>query len=161
MGVVAESGYFYRLPNDDEWQVMTEDTDPSWKKVVRPIMQYFTERTPGSRIDSKESSLTWHYGETDPIFGPMQARDMQVNLEDVLCNLPLEVVQGTNRVEVRLQGVTKTLLLDEILSQFQPDNEPSSPGSRGHDERDFRPGRADDSGHLHPSLTLCFTLEMV
>ncbi|KAG6586790.1 alpha,alpha-trehalose-phosphate synthase (UDP-forming) [Phytophthora cinnamomi] len=130
VGVVAESGYFYRLPNDDEWQVMTEDTDPSWKKVVRPIMQYFTERTPGSRIDSKESSLTWHYGETDPIFGPMQARDMQVNLEDVLCNLPLEVVQGTNRVEVRLQGVTKTLLLDEILKQFQPDSEPSSPVSR-------------------------------
>ncbi|KAG6971869.1 hypothetical protein JG688_00004261 [Phytophthora aleatoria] len=130
VGVVAESGYFYRLPNDDEWQVMTEDTDPSWKKVVRPIMQYFTERTPGSRIDSKESSLTWHYGETDPIFGPMQARDMQVNLEDVLCNLPLEVVQGTNRVEVRLQGVTKTLLLDEILKQFQPVSEPSSPSSR-------------------------------
>ncbi|KAG2815510.1 Alpha,alpha-trehalose-phosphate synthase [UDP-forming] A [Phytophthora cactorum] len=103
VGVVAESGYFYRLPNDDEWQVMTEDTDPSWKKVVRPIMQYFTERTPGSRIDSKESSLTWHYGETDPIFGPMQARDMQVNLEDVLCNLPLE---------------------------FQPVSEPSSPSSR-------------------------------
>ncbi|KAF1776071.1 HAD-like domain [Phytophthora cactorum] len=130
VGVVAESGYFYRLPNDDEWQIMTEDTDPSWKKVVRPIMQYFTERTPGSRIDSKESSLTWHYGETDPIFGPMQARDMQVNLEDVLCNLPLEVVQGTNRVEVRLQGVTKTLLLDEILKQFQPVSEPSSPSSR-------------------------------
>ncbi|KAL3670154.1 hypothetical protein V7S43_004469 [Phytophthora oleae] len=131
VGVVAESGYFYRMPNDEEWQVMAEDTDPSWKKVVRPIMQYFTERTPGSRIDSKESSLTWHYGDTDPIFGPMQARDMQVNLEDVLCNLPLEVVQGTNRVEVRLQGVTKTLLLDEILKQFQPESEPSSPVSRG------------------------------
>ncbi|RLN98729.1 hypothetical protein BBJ28_00009342 [Nothophytophthora sp. Chile5] len=120
VGVVAESGYFYRLPNEDAWQVMTEDTDPSWKKVVRPIMQYFTERTPGSRIDSKESSLTWYYGETDPIFGPMQARDMQVNLEDVLCNLPLEVVQGPNRVEVRLQGVTKTLLLDEVLEKFRP-----------------------------------------
>ncbi|KAG7394423.1 Trehalose-6-P synthase/phosphatase complex synthase subunit [Phytophthora boehmeriae] len=127
VGVVAESGYYYRLPNDDEWQIMTEDTDASWKKVVRPIMQYFTERTPGSRIDSKESALTWHYGETDPIFGPMQARDMQVNLEDVLCNLPLEVVQGPNRVEVRLQGVTKTILLDEILKQYRPASEPSSP----------------------------------
>ncbi|CEG41552.1 -trehalose-phosphate synthase (udp-forming) [Plasmopara halstedii] len=123
VGVVAESGYFYRLPNDSEWQVMTEDTDPSWQKVVRPIMQYFTERTPGSRIESKESCLTWHYGETDRIFGPMQARDMQVNLEDVLCNLPLEVIQRSNRVVVRLQGVTKTLLLDEIMKQFRVDRE--------------------------------------
>ncbi|GMF18792.1 unnamed protein product [Phytophthora lilii] len=155
VGVVAESGYFYRLPNDDEWQVMTEDTDPSWKKVVRPIMQYFTERTPGSQIDSKESSLTWHYGETDPIFGPMQARDMQVNLEDVLCNLPLEVVQGTNRVEVRLQGVTKTLLLDEILKQFQPDSEPSSPVSRN-SRRDGASPRQNRRQRPHSSPQLDF-----
>ncbi|KAJ0392949.1 hypothetical protein P43SY_005969 [Pythium insidiosum] len=119
IGVVAESGYFYRLPHTDEWEMMTEDHDPSWKKVVRPIMQYFTERTPGSCIETKESSLTWHYGETDPIFGPMQARDMQVNLEDVLCTLPLEVLQGTNRVEVRLQGITKTVIIEEILKQFE------------------------------------------
>lgn len=119
VGVAAESGYYYRLPNESDWQVTTEDTDGSWKRVVRPIMQYFTERTPGSHIETTESSMTWHYGETDPIFGPMQGRDMQVNLEDVLCNLPLEVIQGTNRVEVRLQGITKTVIIDELLKQSQ------------------------------------------
>jgi hypothetical protein len=61
----------------------------------------------------------------------MQLRDMQVNLEDVLCNLPLEVVQGTNRVEFRLQGVMETLMLVEIFKHFQPDSEPSSPANRG------------------------------
>uniref|UniRef100_K3W821 alpha,alpha-trehalose-phosphate synthase (UDP-forming) n=1 Tax=Globisporangium ultimum (strain ATCC 200006 / CBS 805.95 / DAOM BR144) TaxID=431595 RepID=K3W821_GLOUD len=130
IGIVAESGYCYRLPHEDEWETMAEDMDPSWKRVVRPIMQYFTERTPGSRIETKESSLTWHYGETDPIFGPMQARDMQINLEDVLCNLPLEILQGTNRVEVRLQGITKTVIIEEVLKQFyhaqSPANTPSS-----------------------------------
>ncbi|GMF37820.1 unnamed protein product [Phytophthora fragariaefolia] len=156
VGVVAESGYFYRLPNSDEWQVMTEDTDPSWKKVVRPIMQYFTERTPGSRIDSKESSLTWHYGETDPIFGPMQARDMQVNLEDVLCNLPLEVVQGTNRVEVRLQGVTKTLLLDTVLKQFQQDIEPTSPVNRGQRREGLSPRQSRRQRPPLPQLDFVF-----
>lgn len=128
IGVVAESGYYYRLPHATEWQMMAEDTDPSWKKVVRPIMQYFKERTPGSYIEAKESSLTWHYGDTDPIFGPMQARDMQVNLEDVLCDLPLEVMQGTNRVEVRLQGITKTVILEDMFKQFlQPMSAASSP----------------------------------
>lgn len=129
IGVVAESGYFYRLPYSYEWEMMTEDHDPSWKKVVRPIMQYFTERTPGSFIETKESSLTWHYGETDPIFGPMQARDMQVNLEDVLCSLPLEVLQGTNYVEVRLQGITKTVIIEEILKQLE--QQPLSPAAVG------------------------------
>ncbi|TDH68828.1 hypothetical protein CCR75_006666 [Bremia lactucae] len=156
VGIVAESGYFYRLPNDDEWQVMAEDTDPSWKKVVRPIMQYFTERTPGSRIDSRESSLTWHYGETDPIFGPMQARDMQVNLEDVLCNLPLEVVQGANRVEVRLQGVTKTLLLDKVLKRFQSDYQSSSPGSRGARREGLSPIQNRRKRSFAPQLDFVF-----
>jgi trehalose 6-phosphate synthase/phosphatase len=123
VGVVAESGYFYRMPHEKEWQTREEQIDEvtyrSWKKVVRPIMQYFTERTPGSYIEAtKESSLTWHYGETDAVFGLMQARDMQINLEDVLCNLPLEVIQGTNRVEVRLQGITKTIVIEELMKQM-------------------------------------------
>jgi trehalose 6-phosphate synthase/phosphatase len=133
IGVVAESGYYYRLPHEDEWEMTAEDMDPSWKRVVRPIMQYFTERTPGSYIEAKESSLTWHYGETDPIFGPMQARDMQINLEDVLCNLPLEVLQGTNSLEVRLQGITKTVIIEEILKEFYHKQSPVS--TPGHESR--------------------------
>lgn len=133
IGVVAESGYYYRLPHEDEWEMTAEDMDPSWKRVVRPIMQYFTERTPGSYIEAKESSLTWHYGETDQIFGPMQARDMQINLEDVLCNLPLEVLLGTNNVEVRLQGITKTVIIEEILKGFYLKQSPTStPASRAY-----------------------------
>ncbi|GAB9467761.1 Alpha,alpha-trehalose-phosphate synthase [Globisporangium polare] len=133
IGLVAESGYYYRLPHENDWEMMAEDMDPSWKRVVRPIMQYFTERTPGSFIETKESSLTWHYGETDQIFGPMQARDMQINLEDVLCNLPLEVIQGTNRVEVRLQGITKTVIIEEILKRFYHAQSPANtPGVRAY-----------------------------
>lgn len=67
--------------------------------IVLPI-QYFTERTPGTYIEKKESSLTWHYRDADPNFGSWQAKDMQIQLEDVLSNLPLEIIQGNRMVEV-------------------------------------------------------------
>lgn len=140
VGIVAESGYYFRFPKSDEWQTLTGEVDLSWKKVVRPIMQYFTERTPGSRIEIKDSSMIWHYGETDSIFGPMQARDMLLNLEDVLCNLPLEVLPGSNRVIVRLQGIQKTAILEELMRRSTQESD------RNHRPLDFLLciGDADD-----------------
>lgn len=64
------------------------------------VPQYFTERTPGTYIEKKESSLTWHYRDADPNFGSWQAKDIQIQLEDVLSNLPLEIIQGNRMVEV-------------------------------------------------------------
>ena len=39
--MVAESGYYYKFKDDDEWESMGIDTDPTWKDVVRPIMQVY------------------------------------------------------------------------------------------------------------------------
>nr|CCA16456.1 alpha putative [Albugo laibachii Nc14] len=140
VGIVAESGYYCRFPKSGEWHTLPEEVDLSWKKVVRPIMQYFTERTPGSRIEIKDSSMIWHYGETDSIFGPMQARDMLLNLEDVLCNLPLEVLPGPNRVIVRLQGIQKIKVLEEVMKRCTHES------TGGHHPLDFLLciGDADD-----------------
>lgn len=54
-GLAAEYGFYYRLPEAEQWQCIGQDLDLSWKDVVRPIMQYFTERTPGTYIENKES----------------------------------------------------------------------------------------------------------
>lgn len=71
----------------------------TWPSCV-DVPQYFTERTPGTYIEKKESSLTWHYRDADPNFGSWQAKDIQIQLEDVLSNLPLEIIQGNRMVEV-------------------------------------------------------------
>ena len=76
--IAAESGYFYKIPQDDECIAMGSDVDDSWREVVCPIMQYFTDRTPGSFIEKKETSLSWHYCNTETEFGTMQAGEMQV-----------------------------------------------------------------------------------
>lgn len=117
VGLAAESGFYYKMKEDEDWIAMGENVDASWKNEVRPVMQYFTDRTPGSFIEEKETAFTWHYCDTDAEFGPMQARDMQVHLEDALSSLPLDVVQGANNVEVRLQGTSKGSIVEAVLNR--------------------------------------------
>eukprot|EP00611_Tribonema_gayanum_P004565 TRINITY_DN1376_c0_g1_i1.p1 TRINITY_DN1376_c0_g1~~TRINITY_DN1376_c0_g1_i1.p1 ORF type:complete len:1060 (-),score=283.32 TRINITY_DN1376_c0_g1_i1:298-3147(-) len=132
VGLAAEYGFYYRLPNQDQWQCAGQGLDLTWKNVVHPIMQYFTERTPGTYIENKESSLTWHYRDADPHFGLWQAKDMQINMEDSLSNMPLEILQGNRMVEVRHQAANKSFVADRVLKAM------SEPAARAeHGEVDF------------------------
>ena len=36
----------------------------SWMNEVLEVFKYYTERTTGSHIEVKESSITWHYRAT-------------------------------------------------------------------------------------------------
>ena len=41
----------------------------SWMNEVLEVFKYYTERTTGSHIEVKKSSITWHYRATDPEWG--------------------------------------------------------------------------------------------
>ena len=80
IGLSAEHGCFYKHPkvaaipsnsNDENgWKrLVNSHYDMSWKEVIRPLFQHYTERTPGSFIEEKEINLTWHYRNADPEFG--------------------------------------------------------------------------------------------
>mmetsp|Transcript_11551 Transcript_11551/g.33364 ORF Transcript_11551/g.33364 Transcript_11551/m.33364 type:complete len:1079 (-) Transcript_11551:351-3587(-) len=125
IGLAAENGFYHRMPGETEWQSMSESIDLSWKDLVHPIMTYFTERTPGSYIETKENSLAWHYKDADPHFGAWQAKDMQISMEDVLSNLPLAIIQGNHMVEVRHRAVSKSRVLEKVLEFMQ---NPDFPG---------------------------------
>ena len=45
-----------------------------------PIFQNFTDRTPGTFVEEKESCLVWHYRKTDPEL----ANDRVVELKTIM-----------------------------------------------------------------------------
>ena len=97
---------------------------------VIPIMTYFEDRTPGTSIEQKESSLAWHYRDADPQFGAWQAKDMQLSMEDVLSTLPLDIIQSNHMVR-------------GISCQLTPP----------------APSKAESVRHAHnPSLSTCVAL---
>ena len=95
--------------------------DDKWRDVVTPVLQYFTDRTPGSFIERKDASLMWHYMDADVNFGAWQAKDMQLQLEELLVSYPLEVARLRKCVEVRPLGAGKghltTHILDKLVSR--------------------------------------------
>ena len=42
---------------------------PAWMDAVRPVLEHFVDRTPGSFIEEKEFALVWHYRLAEPEFG--------------------------------------------------------------------------------------------
>ena len=69
LGMSAEHGGFIREPGAAEWSNFTESLDMSWMGEVLEIFKYYTERTTGSHIETKKSSITWHYRSADPEWG--------------------------------------------------------------------------------------------
>ena len=69
LGLVAENGCFIKYPNTSEWTELLPDTDLSWRQNVLEILEYYTERTPGSEIENKEISISWNWRQADPNFG--------------------------------------------------------------------------------------------
>ncbi|KAF9915390.1 threalose-6-phosphate phosphatase, partial [Lobosporangium transversale] len=118
LGFSAEHGSFMRQPRSKKWVNLTESLDMSWKNDVIEIFTYYTERTQGSFIEHKRSSLTWHYRMADPEFGAFQAKECQNHLENaVLSKLPVEILVGKKNLEVRPTIVNKGEIVKRLLNQ--------------------------------------------
>ncbi len=76
VGFSAEHGCFLKESDFSsesgpvrEWANLTLSLDMSWMNEVNEIFEYYTERTTGSFIEMKKSSITCHYRASDPDWG--------------------------------------------------------------------------------------------
>ncbi|AQK94791.1 trehalose-6-phosphate synthase1 [Zea mays] len=119
MWLAAEHGMFLR-PTYGEWMTtMPEHLNMDWVDSVKHVFEYFTERTPRSHFEHRETSFVWNYKYADVEFGRLQARDMLQHLwTGPISNAAVDVVQGSRSVEVRSVGVTKGAAIDRILGEI-------------------------------------------
>ena len=69
IGLSAEHGCFLKPAKASQWTNMLDDVNMNWKHDVTEIFEYYTERTQGSFIEFKKSSITWHYRMADVEYG--------------------------------------------------------------------------------------------
>ncbi|KAF5389624.1 hypothetical protein D9757_004178 [Collybiopsis confluens] len=122
LGFSAEHGGFIREPrkpgssSPSPWRNFTSKLDMSWMSEVLEVFKYYTERTTGSQIEVKKSSITWHYRSADPEWGQFQCRQCQDLLENNLAHKrPIEVLVGKKNLEVRPIAVNKGEIVKRLV----------------------------------------------
>ncbi|KAK7247221.1 hypothetical protein RIF29_42098 [Crotalaria pallida] len=119
MWLAAENGMFLRLTTGEWMTTMPEHVAMDWVDSVKHVFEYFTERTPRSHFELRETSVIWNYKYADIEFGRLQARDLLQHLwTGPISNASLDVVQGARSVEVRAVGVSKGAAIDRILGEI-------------------------------------------
>ncbi|CAM8988082.1 unnamed protein product [Rhodiola kirilowii] len=119
MYLAAENGMFLRSTNGEWMTTMPENLNMDWVDSVKHVFEYFTERTPRSHFELRETSIVWNYKYADVEFGRIQAIAMLQHLwTGPISNASLDVVQGSRSVEVRAVGVTKGAAIDRILGEI-------------------------------------------
>ncbi|MCD6382350.1 MAG: trehalose-phosphatase, partial [Candidatus Hydrothermae bacterium] len=105
VNLVGEHGVWIKERGED-WRLI-EPLKNDWKDEIRPILELFTDRTPGSFIEEKEYSLVWHYRRANPELAIIRSRELKETLLDLTRNRDIGVLEGNKVIEVKKVGISK------------------------------------------------------
>ena len=105
VGLIAEHGVWFK-EGGGSWEII-EPLRNDWKKEILPILEQYTDRTPGSFIEEKEYSVAWHYRKADPELGSARATELKDALLHLTTNFNLGILEGKKVVEIRNIGINK------------------------------------------------------
>jgi trehalose 6-phosphate synthase/phosphatase len=113
VNLVAEHGAAVRMKYG-QWKHQRE-MDQTWKPLMRPTMELYAQRSPGSFVEEKTHTLAWHYRNVDPELGFIRSRELLDNLHHLVRNTPLQIIDGNKVIEIRISGVDKGSVAKQFL----------------------------------------------
>ena len=119
VNLIAEHGVWIRKI-EGEWS-MIDNINSDWKPVIRPILENFVDRTPGTFIEEKNYSLVWHYRKAELEQGEMRANQLKDELRNMIANHNLEIMEGNKVIEVKAGGINKGVAATRFLKNQQFD----------------------------------------
>lgn len=103
--LIAEHGIWIK-ERGREW-TMVALVSKDWKNEIRPILEVYVDRTPGTFIEEKEYSLAWHFRNTDSVLAGMRSIELREDLMLRTKHLDLALLEGDKVVEVKNSGINK------------------------------------------------------
>ncbi len=103
--LIAEHGAWIKEKEKD-WETV-EPMVSDWKEEIKPILERYGDRTPGSFIEEKDFSLVWHYRKVDPALASARANELKDALLHLTANLNLGVLEGNKVIEIKNVGIHK------------------------------------------------------
>lgn len=86
---------------------LLEKMKDDWMQKIKPVLESFVDRTPGSFVEEKNYSMAWHYRNTDPDFGEKRATELNTVLTSLIGNYDISVLNGNKVMEVKSSNVNK------------------------------------------------------
>ncbi|KZT69420.1 glycosyltransferase family 20 protein [Daedalea quercina L-15889] len=131
IGIVAENGCYIKThpPRGGQptWVNMVANFNLTWKAPCLEILNYFTERTPGSYVEEREASVVWRFWtdpdepQTDRQWARRQAGEAQNHIFDSLGErYGLRIIPGANSFLVLPNNISRSTAVGAILSPGGP-----------------------------------------
>ncbi|MCG8582540.1 MAG: bifunctional alpha,alpha-trehalose-phosphate synthase (UDP-forming)/trehalose-phosphatase [Bacteroidales bacterium] len=117
INLICEHGVWLRKYGE-EWQTLTQ-VNNDWMPIIRPVLERFVDRTPGSFIEEKNYSLVWHYRKAEPEQSLIRANELKDELLDLVGNLNLEIMEGSKVIEVKSGGINKGIAANKFINNEQ------------------------------------------
>ncbi len=105
VGLMGEHGVWLKEKRG-QWK-MVEPLRNDWKEEIRPVLELYVDRTPGSFVEEKEFSLVWHYRKADLELAKARARELKGALLQLTANLNLGILEGSRVIEIKSAGINK------------------------------------------------------
>lgn len=113
INLIVEHGVWIK-EYQKEWKMLSNATD-AWKPSIRPSLESFVDRTPGSFIEEKNYSLVWHFRKAEPEQGELRANELKDELTTMIANHNLEILEGNKVIEVKSGGINKGIAALQFL----------------------------------------------
>lgn len=105
LDIIAEHGAWTKKHNQS-WKRYHGLSD-DWKREIMPVMENYTDRTPGAFIEEKSFSLSWHYRKVESGLGEQRAMELEDNLKFFAEDRELQILQGEKVIEVKSNLINK------------------------------------------------------
>jgi len=106
--------------NGEEFR-MLEQMKRDWMDKIRPVLESFVDRSPGTFIEEKNYSLAWHYRQTDPDFGNKRATELITVLTSLIGTDNISILSGNKVVEIKSGNVNKGRACNQVLARGEYD----------------------------------------
>ena len=103
--MIAEHGAWHKKTGQG-W-VNLPDLIDAWKKDIYPLLETYSDRTPGSFIEEKSYSLVWHYRKVERDLGELRANELLNNLEYLIRDKHLQILRGNKVIEIKSMDINK------------------------------------------------------
>ena len=119
VNLICEHGVWLKRLGGD-WEMLANASN-SWMPMIRPVLDSYVDRTPGSFLEEKNYSLVWHFRGAEAELGELRAKELRDELTGFVANHNLEIMEGNKVVEVKTGGINKGAAANNFLMNMDAD----------------------------------------